>query len=205
MWLSSTDITLPHLPRALLLVKMLLFILLTVASAQRPPFWGPTWHAEFAQSITLDYLWVFNNTVNWYYDSTTTPVGSSLYKHGQGQIDEMCTSVKGREKYNGPCDLLASTDGWRRISFPDTGECCKACNLSDYCGIVSPNWLQDNSTYQGSKIIGGKTCEGWLKVVSSALSPPPLLSCSSCCCTSFSPKMYTKLQFTGRRAQLLVC
>ena len=38
----------------------------------------------------------FRLQVNFKYDSTTKPVGSSLYIHGVGQHDELCTSVKGK-------------------------------------------------------------------------------------------------------------
>ena len=31
------------------------------------------------------------------------------------------------------------------------------------CGIISPDWLQQNSTYVGSKVIGGYECDGWEK------------------------------------------
>lgn len=133
-----------------------------VVSAQRPPFWGPTWTAQFNQSITI-YAYQFNSSVQWFYDSTTRPVGSSLYVHSKGQHDEVCTDVKGHELDDSPCNLLMSTDLWRRVIFPETGECCKACNTADYCGIVRPDWLQDNSTYEGELTIAGLDCEGWMK------------------------------------------
>ena len=56
-----------------------------------------------------------------------------------------------------------STDLWRRVIFPETGECCKVCDTSDYCGIVRPDWLQDNATYKGEQTIAGMDCEGWMK------------------------------------------
>ena len=63
-------------------------------AAPPPPFWGPTWTAPFLQTITLiPGLIVFTDNVTWFYDSTTTPVGSSLYQHGTGQFDELCTGV----------------------------------------------------------------------------------------------------------------
>lgn len=133
------------------------------AATPSPPFWGPTWTAPFNQTITI-YLKKWFNTVQWRYDSTTKPVGSSLYEHSKGQHDEWCTGVVGHETSDEPCNLLASTDGWRRIIYPLTGECCKACNVTDYCGIVAPWWLQQNSTFQGYKTIAGMNCSGWLKV-----------------------------------------
>ena len=133
-----------------------------VASAQRPPFWGPFWTAPFNQTIT-EYVFQYNNTVVWSYDSTTKPVGVSLYAHGKGQHDEICTGVKNHELDDSPCNLLMSTDLWRRVIFPETGECCKACDTADYCGIVRPDWLQDNSTYQGEETIAGLDCQGWMK------------------------------------------
>jgi hypothetical protein len=158
----STSISL-----VLLMLSFLAFCILVVqvASAKpQPPFWGPAWSAPFNQTITIDYIFVFNNSVVWKYDSSTTPVGSSVYMHSKGQNDELCTSVKGKERSDEPCTLLASTDGWRRVIFPESGLCCKFCNVSQFCGIVAPDWLQKESTYQGQKQIEGMTCDGWLKV-----------------------------------------
>ena len=127
----------------------------------RPPPTRRT--APFNQTITIDYIFVFNNTVMWQYDSTTQPVGSSLYAHGRGQNDEMCTAVRGKERSDEPCTLLASTDGWRRVIFPESKQCCKFCNVSQFCGIVSPAWLQTGATYQGRRELAGMACDGWLK------------------------------------------
>jgi len=69
----------------------------------------------------------------------------------------------GHTKGDEPCSLLASSDTWRYIIFPATGECCRACNTTDYCGIVRPDWLQENSTYVGRSTIAGLTCDGWMK------------------------------------------
>ena len=135
------------------------------SAAPSPPFWGPTWTAPFLQTLTLvPGIWVQQNNVTWYYDATTLPVGSSLYKHGEGQFDEICTGVAGHTKGNEECWLLASSDSWRYVIYPQTNECCRVCNVSDYCGIVSPSWLQDNSTYVGQATIEGMLCDGFLKV-----------------------------------------
>ena len=115
-------------------------------------------------SHSASWIFVFNNSVEWKYDSTTEPVGSSIYVHGKGQNDEMCTSIKGKERSDEPCTLLASTDGWRRIIFPESSQCCKYCNVSQYCGIVAPDWLQKDAMYQGQQQIAGMTCDGWLKI-----------------------------------------
>ena len=63
------------------------------------------------------------------------------------------------------CWLLAANDTWRYVIFPSgpTPSCCKYCNVSQYCGIVKPDWLQDNSTYVGRQNISGLTCDGWKK------------------------------------------
>ena len=114
-------------------------------------------------SPAIDYIFVFNNSVQFLYDSTTLPFGSSAYIHSKGQNDEMCTGVAGMERYDGPCTLLESPDGWRRVIFPETNECCKFCNTTDYCGIVRPDWLQHGAAYQGKEIIAGMTCDGWMK------------------------------------------
>ena len=131
-----------------------------VPAAPTPPFWGPTWTAPFAQSITI-YTMQWNNSVTFLYDSTTKPVGSSLYAHSKGampavfittkcagvlrmsalaptiyarrlkcagQNDEMCTSIKGKELSDEPCNLLASVDTWRYVIFPESGTCCRYCN-----------------------------------------------------------------------------
>ena len=41
--------------------------------------------------------------------------------------------------------------------------CCKYCNTTQFCGIVRPDWLQENSTYQGQLNISGMLCDGWMK------------------------------------------
>ena len=90
-------------------------------------------------------------------------MGSSVYIHSEGQNDEMCTSIVGKEHSAEPCTLLATSDGWRRVLFPLSGQCCKFCNTTQECGIVRPDWLQDNATYQGRKEVAGMTCDGWMK------------------------------------------
>jgi hypothetical protein len=141
---------------------LLLCIATASAANPLPPFWGPFWSAPFDQSITVPG-YQFNDTVGFLYDSTTKPVGSSLYQHGLGQHDEICTGVAGHEYINERCNLLASTDLWRYAIYPDTKQCCKVCDTADYCGIVAPDWLQKNSTYEGEKVINGLTCEGFMK------------------------------------------
>jgi hypothetical protein len=127
-----------------------------------PPIWGPVMTAPFNQSITiLGFSWI--NTVQYYYDSTTQPVGSSLYIHSKGQHDEICTGVPGYEFSDEPCSLLASTDTWRYVIYPESKFCCRFCNTTEYCGIIAPTWLQENATYQGQRTIGGKLCNGWMK------------------------------------------
>jgi hypothetical protein len=93
-------------------------------------------------------------------------VGSSLYKHSQGQLDEICTSIVGFEFSNQPCNLIARTDGWRYVYFPQSNPatCCRVCNVTDYCGIIAPWWLQQNATYQGQAVVNGVLSDGWMKV-----------------------------------------
>lgn len=120
--------------------------------------------APFNQTITIfGYTWA--NTVGFWYDSTTQPVGQSVYVHSKGQHDELCTSIKGKENSDEPCTLLASNDTWRYVIFPTSTPpvCCRYCNTSEYCGIISPNWLKQNSTYQGTRQFGSQTCYGWMK------------------------------------------
>ena len=86
--------------------------------------------------------------------------------HGAGQIDEWCTGVRPMDTQ--PCSLLAAGDGWRYVIFPQATSgtrCCRACDVADYCGIVRPDWLKDNSTYEGTREYGGGlgTCGGWMK------------------------------------------
>ena len=69
----------------------------------------------------------------------------------------------GHTKGGEECWLLASSDSWRYAIFPSTGECCRVCNTSDYCGIVAPGWLQVNSTYVGRSNIAGMVCDGFVK------------------------------------------
>jgi hypothetical protein len=120
--------------------------------------------APFDQSITF-YVYQFNNSVDWYYDSAAQApaVGQSLYVHSKGQHDEICTGVKGHEKSDEPCSLLASSDSWRYVIYPESGECCRFCNTTDYCGIVAPDWLQQNATFVNVQPFGSLSCDGWVK------------------------------------------
>lgn len=128
-----------------------------------PPIFGPVMTAPFNQTIRIFGL-AWNNYVQFAYDSTTKPVGSSIYIHSKGQNDEICTSVVGKEMSDEPCTLLASNDTWRYVIFPTSNECCRVCNTTDYCGIIRPDWLQQNSTYVGQATIGGVLCDGWMKM-----------------------------------------
>ena len=107
-------------------------------------------------------------------------------------MDELCTSIVGHELDSSPCSLLASPDGWRRVYFPShhgaaggaaapgaegaegaegagpppprSPSCCKYCNLTDYCGIVAPDWLRrGGATFMGNVSMGGRTCNHWQK------------------------------------------
>lgn len=104
-----------------------------------------------------------HSQVSFQYDSTTLPVGSSLSGHSKGQHDELCTGVSGKEFSDEPCLLLDAADSWLYLIFPESGLCCRACNTSSYCGIIAPWWLQENATYQGTAVIGGVACDGWMK------------------------------------------
>ena len=133
-----------------------------VAAPPSPPLFGPVMTAPFAQTITVAGF-RFSNWVNFLYDSTTVPVGSSLSQHSQGQHDEVCTAVKGKELSDEPCSLLDSADSWLYVVYPQSKLCCRACNTSSFCGIISPTWLQENATYQGQKVINGTLSSGWMK------------------------------------------
>lgn len=133
-----------------------------IAAAPAPPTWGPVMTAPFNQTITI-FGFQWSNTVQYFYDSTTSPVGSSLSAHSQGQHDEICTGVAGFEFSSQPCNLIASSDTWRYVYFPQSNFCCRFCNTTDYCGIISPSWLQTNATYQGQRLIDGVNCNGWMK------------------------------------------
>lgn len=133
------------------------------AADPTPPLLGPVLTNPFNQTITT-YGFRFNNYVEFFYDATTTPVGSSLSAHGQGQHDELCTSVAGKFLSEEPCSLLDASDGWLYLIYPQSKLCCRACNTTDYCGIIASDWLQDNATYVGTTTIRGVECDGWVKV-----------------------------------------
>jgi len=144
------------------IIGAFLFLPAIVSADPVPPTFGPVMTAPFNQSITyMGSRW--EDQVHFYYDSTTLPVGTSLYQYGKGQHDELCTGVKGKETSDEPCNLLASVDGWRYVIYPESNLCCKFCNVSDYCGIISPNWLKNGSNYVGKEVIDGYSCEGWEK------------------------------------------
>ena len=125
-------------------------------AAPSPPLLGPVVTAPFNQTIRVAGF-EFDNYVDFFYDATTAPVGSSLSAHHQGQHDELCTSVAGKSLSEEPCTLLDSADSWLYLIFPQSKLCCRACNTTDFCGIIASDWLQENSTYVGTTTIGGNT------------------------------------------------
>ena len=133
------------------------------AADPSPPLLGPVVTAPFNQTIRVAGF-EFDNYVDFFYDATTAPVGSSLSAHHQGQHDELCTSVAGKSLSEEPCTLLDSADSWLYLIFPQSKLCCRACNTTDFCGIIASDWLQENSTYVGTTTIGGVECDGFLKV-----------------------------------------
>jgi hypothetical protein len=115
-----------------------------------PPLLGPVVTAPFNQTIRVAGF-EFDNYVDFFYDATTAPVGSSLSAHHQGQHDELCTSVAGMSLSEEPCTLLDSADSWLYLIFRQSKLCCRACNTTDFCGIIASDWLQENSTYAASQ------------------------------------------------------
>ena len=134
-----------------------------LAADPSPPLLGPVVTAPFNQTIRVAGF-EFDNYVDFFYDATTTPVGSSLSAHHQGQHDEICTGVQGKYFSEEPCSLLDSADGWLYVVYPQSKTCCRACNTTAFCGIIASNWLQDNATYVGTSTIRGVDCDGWVKV-----------------------------------------
>jgi len=112
------------------------------AADPSPPLLGPVVTAPFNQTIRVAGF-EFDNYVDFFYDATTAPVGSSLSAHHQGQHDELCTSVAGKFLSEEPCTLLDSADSWLYLIFPLSKLCCRACNTTDFCGIIASDWLQD--------------------------------------------------------------
>lgn len=121
-------------------------------------------HAPFNQTIRINGIYEWHNYVDFWYDSTTRGVGSSLSAHSVGQHDELCTAVQGKGMSDEPCSLLDASDGWLYLVFPSSKQCCRACNVSSYCGIISPTWLQSNATYVGEEVLGGVESDLYLKV-----------------------------------------
>jgi hypothetical protein len=134
-----------------------------LAADPSPPLLGPVATAPFNQTIRV-FGFEFNNYVEFFYDATTLPVGSSLSAHAEGQHDEWCSGVAGKEFSEEPCSILDSADTWMYLYFPQSKTCCRACNTTDYCGIISSTWLQDNATYVGTSTIRGVECDGWVKI-----------------------------------------
>jgi len=128
------------------------------------PLFGPVMTAPFNQTIRINGLYEWDDYVDFYYDSTTTPVGSSLSVHSRGQHDELCTAVSGKGLSDEPCSLLDAADGWLYLVFPASNQCCRACNTTQFCGIISPTWLQSNATYEGVRMLGGVAADLYLKV-----------------------------------------
>ena len=141
----------------------LLLAAAATAADPSPPLLGPVVTAPFNQTIRVAGF-AFDNYVDFSYDATTLPVGSSLSAHHQGQHDELCTAVEGKYFSEEPCSLLDSSDSWLYLIYPQSKLCCRACNTTDFCGIIASDWLQDNATYVGTTTIRGVECDGWVKV-----------------------------------------
>lgn len=138
------------------------FLSASAAAPPTPPLFGPIMTAPFSQEITyMGFKW--SNYVQFFYDSTTQPAGSSLSAHGQGQNDEVCTDVKSKAHSDEPCSLIDNIDGWLYVYFPESSYCCRACNTTDFCGIISPTWLQQDAVYQGTQTFEGVQADGWMK------------------------------------------
>lgn len=168
---SGRSNTLLHaLAKLLLLWSFVCFPLLVaqadslVQAGEDPaaPVWDPVFTVPVQQTIMIA-LKKWKNNFTLYYDSTTQPYGSSLYVHGKGQNDEMCRGIANKSDSDEPCSLLSSSDGWRYIIFPESGSCCRYCNVTDHCGIINRDWLVENSTYAGQEEVAGETCDGWVK------------------------------------------
>ena len=141
------------------MTAVLIAALFSVVAVPPSPLWDEQFSVPINQTIRLNGVHTYNNTFWYYYDAIN---GVSRTDHGKGQFDELCRSIKGKKYSDEPCSMIVSKDGWRYVLFPEESSCCKYCNTTVGCGIISRDWLR-NSTYQGQKTIQGRLCNGWMK------------------------------------------
>eukprot|EP01064_Diplonema_japonicum_P038058 TRINITY_DN9104_c1_g1_i1.p1 TRINITY_DN9104_c1_g1~~TRINITY_DN9104_c1_g1_i1.p1 ORF type:complete len:208 (+),score=30.42 TRINITY_DN9104_c1_g1_i1:234-857(+) len=140
---------------------MLVVVSILVAAVVSPP--APEWDAQFSvpinQTITIHNV-TQTSPMMFYYDAVNKV---SRQDHGQGQRDEMCRSIAGKEFSEEPCSNFVAPDGWRYLYFhADKDSCCRYCNTSFGCGVIRRDWLS-GAAYQGQLTIGGRVCDGWLQ------------------------------------------
>eukprot|EP00003_Mantamonas_plastica_P029803 TRINITY_DN713_c1_g1_i1.p1 TRINITY_DN713_c1_g1~~TRINITY_DN713_c1_g1_i1.p1 ORF type:complete len:224 (+),score=52.03 TRINITY_DN713_c1_g1_i1:91-672(+) len=105
------------------------------------------------------YVWNITQNFDWTNDRTRIV-------HGQGQNDEICSSIKGHETTAERCIEIINSES-RYVFLPDSNVCCSCCpsHGPKNCGLVHPNWAEQGD-YQGTQEInmGGDhnvTCDHW--------------------------------------------
>eukprot|EP01084_Bolivina_argentea_P289553 497237_1 len=58
------------------------------------------------------------------------------------------------------CDQYFDESGALYIYYPSNDFCCLGCPPGEYCTVIKPDWIS-NGTYDGTQVIGGRTCNVW--------------------------------------------
>jgi len=135
---------------------LIIIALVAVCFAISPPMWGGnpvyTVRVEMLNNAPVA-KWNFT----YYYNSN---LKVERYEHEGPQTDEACYLAEGRFNKNNSCAITFATDGWMYIEYPKDNFCCKCTNSFGY---IKPDWLQENSTYNGTTTINGVTVDHWTK------------------------------------------
>jgi hypothetical protein len=83
-------------------------------------------------------------------------LGGELYKHAEGQGDEICHSVTEA----GECWVLNHPNGKAYITDVSAGTCC---TFPQHLGMILPDWMiNSNATYGGVQTISGQESDVWV-------------------------------------------
>ncbi|GMH94105.1 hypothetical protein TL16_g12808 [Triparma laevis f. inornata] len=114
-----------------------------------PPLWGGSqqWSSTVKMTNPADSKDHPEWTFDYFYDEV---LGADLYKHYDGQGDEVCKKVKGTK--NIECWVLNANNGHSYVRGIEEGTCCI---YPMHLGMVKSDWLvEDGAVYNGTKTAG---------------------------------------------------
>ena len=131
-------------------ITLILLIAISLASAEQifadPP--KPFWGGNPIYKVNVSFLnndpvmrWNLSYYYNW-------NLKAERYEHQGPHADELCLAADPPFSKNDSCTAIFATDGWSYVVYPQYSWCCKCGNSF---GAIRYDWLQTNSTFQGSE------------------------------------------------------